>query len=98
MSDVLKQLYNACNPWKPAPPEHYLDCSEARGSGALAQTFVRHLSRAMGNGYLRFLFSGHVGCGKSSELEQLRHALACPAPDAPRCFPVVVNVSEYLDE
>ncbi len=49
------------------------------------------------NDYLRFLFSGHWGSGKSSELEQLRRALETGEVTPPgrgrrpykRCFPVL---------
>lgn len=98
MSDVLKHIYNACNPYKPATAEYYLDCAEARGSSALTQRFQKHLTQTEEGDYLRFLFSGHVGCGKSSELEQLCHALANPTASDGRYFPVLLNVSDYIDE
>ncbi|MDQ3258381.1 MAG: ATP-binding protein, partial [Acidobacteriota bacterium] len=73
MTDVLKRIYNACNPYLPAPADYYYDCAEARGSSALAKEFQRRLTLA--DNYVYFLFSGHIGCGKSSELLQLERML-----------------------
>lgn len=100
MSDVLKQVYNACNPNEPATAEYYIDCAEARGSGALTQEFQRRLRRLANNQQLRCLFSGHIGCGKSSELADLQRDLANPQPEAgyARYFPVLLDVSDYLDD
>src|SRR5947209_3783608 len=96
MIDDLKKIYNACDPYVPASAEYYCNCSEARGGSALVQEFQRHLQLA--NDHIYFLFSGHIGCGKSSELEALRRALTNPAPPAPCYFPVLLNASEYLDD
>jgi len=96
--DVLKQIYNACDPYKPATAEYYLDCGEARGSSALIRVFQRHLQLAQD--YCCFLFSGHIGCGKSSELEHVRQAISHHSPPSPclRYFPILLNVSDYLDD
>jgi hypothetical protein len=96
MNEFLKRIYNACEPYEPATPEYYYDCAEVRGHNALAQRFLSHLNLSDDN--IRFLFSGHVGSGKSSELEQLRHALANPTPPCKRYFPVLLNIIEYLDD
>ncbi|HEV7860254.1 MAG TPA: hypothetical protein VGO91_16675 [Pyrinomonadaceae bacterium] len=98
MTDALKQIYNACDPYLPATAEYYYNCAEARGSSALAQEFKNHLRLAKDYKFIYFLFSGHIGCGKSSELEHLARALTqASAPDA--CyFPILINVSEYLDD
>ncbi|MBI1925760.1 hypothetical protein HYR99_16105 [Candidatus Poribacteria bacterium] len=98
MNNPLKHIYNACDPYKPATAEYYLDCSEARGAGALTIRFQSHLDKTQEGNYLRFLFSGHVGCGKSSELEQLKRALSHPTPLHARYFSVLLNVFDYLDE
>ncbi len=97
MNNPLTHIYNACNPYKPATAAYYLDCSEARGSSALTREFQRRLGRIR-NDYLCFLFTGHIGCGKSSELEQLRYALDHPEPPNARYFPILLNVSDYLDD
>src|SRR5437016_2162523 len=96
MADVLKEVYNACDPFEPAPAQYYVDCASARGSGALTQEFMRHLSLC--NGHLRFLFSGHIGCGKSSELADLARHLGEPHGPGDRYFPINLDVSEYLDD
>ncbi|HTE20067.1 MAG TPA: hypothetical protein VK689_17010 [Armatimonadota bacterium] len=96
MSDILKTLYNACDPSKPASPQQYLDLTAARGSDALTQDCGRRLRLA--NNTLRFLFTGHIGSGKSSELLALSRALHNPGTGAKRYLPVVVDASDYLDD
>lgn len=76
MNEYLKRIYAACNSEKPATPQYYTDCEEARGETGLARRFLSHLEGASDStDYIRFLFSGHVGCGKSSELNHLCHLL-----------------------
>jgi hypothetical protein len=94
--DALKQIYNACDPYIPASVEYYCDCAEARGSSALSLDFQNHLRLA--KDYVYFLFSGHIGCGKSSELEHLERTLINAAPNRECYFPILLNVSEYLDD
>ena len=96
MSDALKKIYNACDPYKPATDEYYCDCATARGESALVQRFLRHLN--LSQVPLCFLFSGHIGCGKSSELGQLGEALENPAAGCARYFPILLDVSDYLDD
>ena len=96
MEDDLKHIYNACEPYVPAPAEYYYDCAEARGSSALSQEFQNHLRLA--KDYLYFLFTGHIGCGKSSELKQLERALLAAAPPYSCYFPILLDVSDYLDD
>jgi len=96
MADHLKQIYNACDPYLPAPGEFYFDCAEARGEAAFAKVVRSHLSLA--NDYLYFLLSGHIGCGKSSELKKLERALTSVSPGEDCYFPVLIDVSEYLDD
>ncbi len=96
MTDILKKIYNACDPYLPASAEYYFDCSEARGETALAPIVQRHLMRA--DDYTCFLLSGHIGCGKSSELAKLERSLL-EARQPQNCyFPVLIDVSEYLDD
>ncbi|MGH9846429.1 MAG: hypothetical protein ACREEM_47635 [Blastocatellia bacterium] len=96
MTDYLKQIYNACDPYLPASPEYYLDCAEARGDAAFARRVRSHLKRA--NDHRCFLLSGHIGCGKSSELKKLEIALTSVSPGDDCYFPVLIDVSEYLDD
>lgn len=98
MSDILQHIYNACDPLKPATPEYYLDCSEARGSNALTKQFLSQLTLATESNCL-FLFSGFIGSGKSSELAQLKYDLQHPKTShTHKChLPILVDVTDYLD-
>ncbi len=96
IQELLKKTYNACDPRPPASEAYYLDCGIARGSGDLTEEFIREIRNA--NDWLCFLFSGHLGCGKSSELVQLARALE-RGQSLGRCYlPVVVDVNDYLDD
>ena len=35
--DALREIFNACEPYQPAPANYYFDCAEARGSSALCR-------------------------------------------------------------
>jgi hypothetical protein len=94
--DHLTNIYRACEPSEPATAEYYLDCAEARGGGHLTAQFCRHLQMAAGPRC--FLFSGHIGSGKSSELSELRRVLLKNEIAGRRFFPVLVNCRDYLDE
>ena len=97
-SDILTILYNACDPKRAAAPEYYVNFSEARGEDAFVHQYCRELERTH-SGYAISLFTGHQGCGKSSELQQLAHELQkspCVLADR-RYFPIVINAKEYMD-
>ena len=73
------RFFRACNPSKtlnlavPTDQAYYIDCSEVRGSD-----LVRELRRTItlsGNEPTCQLFTGHIGCGKSTELSRLRRDL-----------------------
>jgi hypothetical protein len=96
MNEALKNIYNACDPYLPASSQYYFDCAEARGEAAFAKFVCGHLKLA--DDHLCFLLSGHIGCGKSSELKMLERALTQVAPADDCYFPVLVDVSEYLDD
>ncbi len=96
MDEALKNIYNACDPDLPASSQYYFDCAEARGETAFAKVVRRHLTLA--DGHLCFLLSGHIGCGKSSELKMLERTLTNVPPTEDCYFPVIVDVSEYLDD
>lgn len=91
--ELLRDLYNACDPRKPAVPAFYVDCSEARGAGALTPEFERRLG--LENDWLRFLFAGHPGCGKSSEVAQLCNALNDPKRER-RCYAAWLELRHYV--
>lgn len=98
MKDILAHIYNACNPVLPATPEYYVNCAGARGSSLLSARYQQELARVEQGVYLHFLFSGHIGCGKSSELKSLQYSLEKPNRSGRRHFPVFLNTAEYLDE
>ena len=70
MNDILKNLYNDCDPLIPAQPKFYTDLAKVRGGETFIQTICEELERSTGN--VCVLFTGHSGCGKSSELQRLR--------------------------
>jgi hypothetical protein len=106
MSEILDKIFQACNPLKSATSEFYVDCREARGGDAFVRTFLENLKRCgtieSGNGkkgdFLYFLFSGHSGCGKSSDLVYLTQKLKTNCFDNTQYFPIYLDVSEYLDD
>ncbi len=106
MSNALDKIFQACNPLKSATSEFYVDCREARGGDAFVMTFLDNLkkcgvvdSETNGKGdFLYFLFSGHSGCGKSSDLVYLTQKLKTHCFDNVQYFPIYLDVSEYLDD
>ena len=96
MSDLRRVLYNACNPNVPATAEYYVDGSAVRGSNAFAGQVREELE--LSDESLRFLFTGHIGSGKSSELEHLRLSLEQSAADGKRFFPIFLDAGEYLND
>jgi len=96
--ELQSRIYNAFNPLDAAGSAVYCDMSTARGTdGALVRDFQRNI-RLAGTNYIRFLFSGHIGSGKSSELEQLRQNLLARGPGGGRYFPVVIDTNDYIDD
>jgi hypothetical protein len=93
--DLLKRVYNACDPGRPAEKGQYRDCSKARGD----DSFVARVKTCLGmeEGHVCFLFSGHIGCGKSSELEALRRGLTESPIGGGRYCPIFINAGDYLD-
>lgn len=53
MSDLMKKIYNACDPRHPATPEYYTDCIDGRGESALTRDFLGQL--ALANDYISYL-------------------------------------------
>ena len=95
VEETLSNIYNAFAPDIPAKPEFYEDCRAARGGEFLIKEIVRRLAKkneSIGEP-LRFLFTGHRGCGKSSEL---KHLVRCIERDTSK-FPVYIDFEEYLD-
>lgn len=92
MSDKLKKIFNACNPNNPADENYYTDCRKARGGDILARKVQARLDY-IEHSYLRFLFTGHIGSGKSSELLHLGNLLKKDT----NFFPVYVDVRDYVN-
>ncbi len=98
MADILKSFYNACDPLKAATREYYVDADAVRGSHDLTIQFLRDLQNIEGD-FLTFLFTGHIGCGKSSELQHLSDQLRRPDPaiSKQRYFPIILDAKEFID-
>ena len=96
--ELLARLYNAFDPLRPATEGEYVDTASVRGSEALAPYFLRRLK--LSRTYLSLPFSGHIGGGKSSELNHLatclraRHRLA----EGKRYLPIKLDILDYFDE
>lgn len=98
--DILRLIYNSCDPSKPATDAQYVDCSDARGDDSFVDYFQNELRLA--DDFLVTLFTGHPGCGKSSELRQLERQLerqlrSPRTPGARPYFPVLIDSEEFLD-
>ena len=94
--DALVRLYNECDPACTAEPRHYVDCESARGGGRLLSE-VREVLR-LAEGHQRFLFTGHIGSGKSSELVRLSGLLEQSLSGTKRYYPIFLNTAEYLHD
>jgi hypothetical protein len=102
MADILSELYNACDPNRPATAEQYVDLSTVRGNKAFSNAVIRVLERTYDANnsrqtYLRALFAGHIGSGKSSELKHLQEVLYSGTGSTSRFLPVVMDGVEFLD-
>lgn len=105
MNSQLAKIYGACNPDNPAKQEYYQDCSEARGGNVFVEQIKDHIVLANASmdefsidasDYKCFLFTGHSGCGKSSELRRLVRELQTYSEDT-RFYPIFIDANEYLD-
>jgi hypothetical protein len=90
--EILTAIYNAFEPNLPASRTYYADCKEARGGSDLVKKMIRRLKSAR-NENLRYLFTGHLGCGKSSELRHLKDKIEKET----NFFPVYIDFEKYLD-
>ncbi len=93
----LVRLYNAFDPLKTATEREYVNTASVRGSDALAREFTKHLR--LSESHLNFLFSGHIGGGKSTELKHLAHCLrkGDSKNKGARYFPIVLDILDYVD-
>jgi hypothetical protein len=80
MSLDLPRFYRACNPSRPlnaASPDdrgYYIDFSTVR-NGDVVQELSRTITRLSPETPTTQLFTGHIGCGKSTELFRLKASL-----------------------
>lgn len=76
----LRQFYHACNPSKtivvgnPEERRYYIDFSSVRG-GKIIEELSRTIARLSPEDPTCQLFTGHIGCGKSTELLRLKAIL-----------------------
>ncbi|MBW4598134.1 MAG: ATP-binding protein [Calothrix sp. FI2-JRJ7] len=76
----LDRFYQACNPSKPLMMEnavdrsYYIDFAQVRG-GKIIEALGRTITRISPNTPTCQLFTGHIGCGKSTELWRLKAEL-----------------------
>lgn len=76
----LSRFYKACNPSKTLDManeedrQYYIDFSDVRG-GDIIRELKRTISLLAGDEPTCQLFTGHIGCGKSTELLRLREEL-----------------------
>jgi energy-coupling factor transporter ATP-binding protein EcfA2 len=85
-------IYNAFKPNDSAKTQYYEDCHKARGGKAFVKKIKDRLLAEQDN--LRFLFTGHVGCGKSSELKRLARIIESETT----VFPVYIDFDDYLNQ
>ena len=90
--EIQIAIYNAFEPNVAATPQYYADCKEARGGSDLIKKMIRRL-RSAEKENLRYLFTGHLGCGKSSELLHLANVIE----EETTFFPIYIDFEEYLD-
>lgn len=76
----LREFYKACNPAKtidiqnPEDQKYYIDFSSARSSRTIAQ-MERTITQLLPDEPTCQLFTGHIGCGKTTELLLLKNLL-----------------------
>jgi hypothetical protein len=76
----LERFYHACNPSKPLMMEnavdraYYIDFASVRG-GKIIEALLRTITKISPNTPTCQLFTGHLGCGKSTELLRLKAEL-----------------------
>lgn len=71
----LPSFYDACDPTQPLRDRrYYIDFSAVRG-GDMGQELARKIVRLSRDRPTTQLFTGHIGCGKSTELFRLKNTL-----------------------
>lgn len=93
-TDLLDRIWNRFDPKRAADQGEYEDLTAARGGDSLLLHVVPELRRAV-KSQCR-LFTGHIGCGKSSELKCLERRLDVEPTPAP-FWPVYVDADDFVD-
>ncbi len=76
----LQRFFDSCNPSKtlalenPEERQYYIDFTSVRG-GKVIEALGRTITRLAPNKPTCQLFTGHIGCGKSTELRRLEAEL-----------------------
>lgn len=93
-AETIDDAYNACNPELPLEPDdnRYVDLTPVRGSQNLVSIISRRIRRTKPPLFHKQLITGHRGCGKSTDLKQLRQQL-----HQQRFFTVYCDVETELD-
>lgn len=91
---TVDQAYAACHPETPLGPgdSRYVTLTEVRGEIDLPRIVARRIQRTPPATFHKQLVTGHRGCGKSTELHQLRERLKDQG-----FFPVYFDVEDLLD-
>jgi len=101
--DLLRDLYNACNPDEPLSPTDArnvdldaLGMADERVRGAnWVSRLARQVELSRGTPICKY-FTGLRGSGKSTELRRLAVRLSRPSPGA-QLLPVLIDAEETLD-
>ncbi|MBC7969582.1 MAG: ATP-binding protein [Verrucomicrobia bacterium] len=88
-SDVLDEIFNALEPYKPLEANNpaYVDCDAVRGDGDILDDLGNRIRKSRQTTYQ--LYSGHRGAGKSTELLRLKGSL-----ETEGCFVVYFSAIE----
>jgi hypothetical protein len=73
LAQNLKEAFRACDltPLVGKNMDYYVDLSKVRSNRAIAQVSAGLSTLQPEDGYATFLFTGHRGCGKSTELRRI---------------------------
>ena len=100
MSDVIRHIFNQCDPNQEAKHDQYVDLSVVRG----AKEFLQNLSERLDltdDHKIKTLITGHSGCGKSSDLEELAFCLSSSKAEkrytSKRYFAIRIDILDYVN-
>ncbi|MCP4353304.1 MAG: AAA family ATPase [Desulfobacterales bacterium] len=91
---TVDDAYDVCDPEESLGygDERYVEVSDVRGTINFARTISLRIKRTKSPDFHRQLITGHRGCGKSTELRQLREELK-----KMKYFTIFLDVEEVLD-